>query len=150
MMTFAIVCNVSTLSDKTRYMKKIVPALSIIILALSFNSCTKDNTTDPTNTTPPTGQWRVHYYWDEKDETNDFSGYTFDFLSGGVVKATKGATVVNGTWSETSNKFNIDFGTDPVLSEINDDWLKIEKTANFIKLKDDNPAQDDELHFTKI
>ena len=131
-------------------MKKIIPALTIIILALSFNSCTKDSTTDPTNTTPPTGQWRIHYYWDEKDETSDFSGYTFDFQSGGVLKATKGVIFVNGTWSETSTKFIIDFGADPVLSELNDDWLKIDKTATFIKLKDDNPAQDDELHFTKL
>jgi hypothetical protein len=44
----------------------------------------------------------------------------------------------------------IDFGADPILSELNDDWLKIEKSATFIKLKDDNPAQDDELHFTKL
>jgi hypothetical protein len=131
-------------------MKKIIPALTIIILALIFNSCTKDNTTDPTNTTPPTGQWRIHYYWDEKDETSNFSGYTFDFQSGGVLKATKGVIFVTGTWSETSTKFIIDFGTDPVLSELNDDWLKIEKTATSIKLKDDNPAQDDELHFSKL
>lgn len=131
-------------------MKKIIPALTIIILALSLNSCTKDSTTDPTNTTPPTGQWRIHYFWDEKDETTDFSEYTFDFQSGGVLKASKGLIFVNGTWSETTTKFIIDFGTDPVLSELNDDWLKIDKSATFIKLKDDNPAQDDELHFTKL
>ena len=131
-------------------MKKILPLISALFVLLSISSCTKDSTTDPTNTTPPTGQWRIHYYWDEKDETSDFSGYTFDFLSGGVLKATKGAVSVNGTWSETSSKFIINFGADPVLSELNDDWLKIEKTATFIKLKDDNPAQDDELHFIKI
>jgi hypothetical protein len=58
--------------------------------------------------------------------------------------------VIDGTWSETSTKFIIDFGTDPILSEINDDWLKIEKTSTLMKMKDDNPAQDDELHFSKI
>lgn len=131
-------------------MKKIIPALTIILMVLITSSCTKDSVSDPNDTTPPTGQWRIHYYWDEKDETSDFTGYTFDFQSNGVVKATKGAVIVNGTWSETSTKFIIDFGTDPILSEINDDWLKIEKTSTFIKLKDDNPAQDDELHFTKI
>jgi len=131
-------------------MKKIIPVITIIILAITIGSCTKDSVSTPNNTTPPTGQWRVHYYWDKKDETSNFSGYTFDFLSGGVLKATKGATVVNGTWSETSTRFNIDFATDPVLSDINGNWLKTEKSDTFIKLKDDNPAQDDELHFIKI
>ncbi|MGL6268643.1 MAG: hypothetical protein ACRC2O_12000 [Chitinophagaceae bacterium] len=131
-------------------MKKIIPALTIIILALSLNSCTKDSTTDPSNTTPPTGQWRIHYYWDEKDETADFSGYIFEFKPGGVLQASKGLVFVTGTWSETSTKFIIDFGTTPVLSEINDDWLKTDKTATLITLKDDNPAQDDELHFIKL
>jgi hypothetical protein len=131
-------------------MKKIIPALTIIILALSFNSCTKDSVTPPNNTTPPSGQWRVSYYWDKKDETSNFSGYSFDFLSAGVLKATKGAAVVNGTWSETSTRFNIDFGADPVLSDINGNWLKTEKTDTSLKLKDDNPAQDDVLHFSKL
>ena len=132
-------------------MKKIIPLVAAILIVLGFSSCSKDDSiADPSNTTPPTGQWRIHYYWDEKDETTDFSGYTFEFQSGGVLKATKGAAIVNGTWSETSAKFIIDFGADPVLNEINDDWLKIEKSATFIKLKDDNPAQDDELHFVKL
>jgi len=46
--------------------------------------------------------------------------------------------------------FNIDFAADPELSDINGNWLKTEKSDTFIKLKDDNPAQDDELHFIKI
>ena len=79
-------------------MKKIIPLISVIIILLNISSCSKDNASDPTNTTPPAGQWRIHYYWDQKDETADFTGYTFDFQSGGVLKATKGAVIVNGTW----------------------------------------------------
>ena len=131
-------------------MKIILPLISALFVLISTSSCTKDSTTNPDNTTPPTGQWRIHYYWDKKDETSNFSGYTFDFLTGGVLKATKGTAVVNGTWSETSTRFNIDFGTTPVLSDINGNWLKTEKSDIIIKLKDDNPAQDDELHFSKI
>jgi hypothetical protein len=137
------------LQSKYLSMHKIIRLISIIIILLNISSCSKDNTTDPTNTTPPTGLWRIDYYWDEKDETVDFSGYTFEFQSGGVLKASKGVIFVSGTWSETTTKFIIDFGADPVL-KINDDWLKIEKSATFIKLKDDNPAQDDELHFVKL
>jgi hypothetical protein len=36
-----------------------------------------------------------------------------------------------------------------VLSELNDEWVKIEESNTLLKLKDDNPAQDDEVHFVK-
>ena len=125
------------------------PFLTIAAIStLLIFSCTKDNNDTTTGSIP--GQWQIHYYWDEKDETSDFAGYTFEFLSNGQVKATKSGTTVTGTWSETSSKFILNFGTDPVLGEINDDWQKIEKTSTIIKLKDDNPAQDDELHFVKL
>ena len=117
---------------------------------LAMQACTKDDNNDPSNTTPPAGQWRISYYWDEKDETSDFTGYTFEFASGGILRATRAGVTVNGTWSETSSKLIIDFGADPVLSEINDDWQKTEKTGTSIKLKDDNPAQDYELHFVRL
>jgi hypothetical protein len=71
------------------------------------------------------------------------------FGSGGQLTATKGAAVVTGSWSESSNKFTINFGADPVLGSINAHWLKLEKTATTIKLKDDNPLQDDQLTFVK-
>ena len=70
------------------------------------------------------------------------------FGDGGVLMAHKGATMISGTWSETSSKIIINF-TDPVLSELNNDWLIVEKTSSSIKLKDDNPAQDDQLHLAK-
>jgi hypothetical protein len=130
-------------------MKKLLPAILLVAL-LPVLSCSKDDDNNTSNTTPPTGQWRISYYWDEKDETTDFTGYSFEFLSGGVLRATRAGSVVNGTWNETSSKLIIDFGTDPVLSEINDDWQKTEKTSTSIKLKDDNKAQDDELHFVRL
>jgi len=121
-----------------------------VIALFAFASCSKDDDNSTGSTTPPAGQWFIHYYWDEKDETNDFSGYTFEFLTNGQVKATKAGTTVTGSWQETTSKFIINFGTDPVLQEINDDWQKIEKTSSFLHLEDDNPAQDDELHFKKL
>ena len=44
----------------------------------------------------------------------------------------------------------ISFGTTPVFEDLNDDWLIVEKNSTSIKLKDDNPAQDDKLEFTKL
>ena len=49
-------------------------------------SCSKDD--NPPSTDPVIGLWVVHYYWDEKDETDDFSGYVFEFDKSGQVKVT--------------------------------------------------------------
>ncbi len=127
--------------------------LSALILVSLFttlqsSSCSKDD--DVAAIGPAiSGAWKVSIYWDKKDETSKFTGYSFVFNSGGQVVASKGAVNVNGTWSESSTKLNINFGADPVLSNINKDWLKVEKTATSIKLKDDNSASDERVEFIK-
>ncbi len=127
---------------------KVLRLITLLFTTVVLFSCSKDDKPDsPGNLS---GQWVIHYYWDEKNETSDFSGYVFEFLSNGQVKAVKNGTTVTGTWHETSEEFTIDFGNDPVLEEINDDWEKIERTSSFIHLEDDNPAQDDELHFKRL
>jgi hypothetical protein len=129
---------------------KPIAALVIIFTMLLFSSCSKKDDAAVINSTPAiTGTYRISFYWDKKDETSNFSGYNFTFNSGGQATATKGGTTVKGTWSETSTKFIVDFGTDAVLSDLNDDWQIVEKTATSIKLKDDNPLQDDQVTFTK-
>ena len=122
----------------------------LLLLSASLAACTqkKDATDNNTNADIKNGTWRISYYWDQKDETSNFSGYILMFIDGGTLMAHKGAAVATGTWSETSNKLNINF-SDPVLSELNDDWLVTEKTSTSFKLKDDNPAQDDQLHLIK-
>jgi hypothetical protein len=122
----------------------------IIILIAGFVNCSNKKEDSSANATVnlKDGTWRVSFYWDTKDETSNFSGYALMFLDGGVLMAHKGAAAVTGTWSQTSTKLIINF-TDPVLSELNDDWLITEKTLTVIKLKDDNPGQDDQLHLTK-
>jgi hypothetical protein len=140
------------LATKTKSVNLLLALVMVVFFTtLQSSSCSKsdDLATINTNTTPIAGSWRVSLYWDKKDETNKLNGYSFSFNSGGQVTATKAGVVVNGTWSESSNKFTINFGADPVLSDINDDWQKIEKTATSIKLKDDNPLQDDQLTFIK-
>ncbi len=123
-------------------------AVVTIFTTLQSSSCSKDDAT-PTDPGNITGSWKVSLYWDNTDETYKFSGYNFVFNTGGTVTATKAGLTINGTWSETSTKFILNFGTDPVFSDLNDDWQKEEKTVNSIKLKDDNPLQDDKLQFIK-
>jgi hypothetical protein len=127
-------------------MKKIV---ALALFAVLLVSCTREKGTDASNNTDlKNGTWRINYYWDQKDETSNFSGYILMFANGGVLMAHKGSAVATGTWSETSNKLIINF-SDPVLSELNNDWLFTEKTTTTLKLKEDNPAQDDQLHLVK-
>jgi len=92
------------------------------------------------------GNWKVAYYWDKKNETTNFSGWSFRFLADGKAEAVKGTTTVAGTWLKTSTKFTINFSSDALLSNLSSEWLIVSYTDNSIKLKDDNPLQDDELH----
>jgi len=126
-------------------MKRLITILFIATLSSCSN---KKEDTPSGDINLKDGTWRVSFYWDTKDETGNFSGYALMFGDGGVLMAHKGAAVATGTWSQTSTKLIINF-SDPVLSELNDDWLITEKATTVIKLKDDNPAQDDQLHLTK-
>jgi hypothetical protein len=138
-------------SSKTKSLN-LLPALILAIFFTAFqsSSCSKKDDVIVINNTPAiTGTYRISFYWDKKDETSDFAGYSFSFNSSGQATATKGSTTAKGTWSESGSKFIIDFGTDVVLSELNDDWQIVEKTATTIKLKEDNPLQDDQVTFIK-
>ena len=121
--------------------------LVILFLTTTLFSCTKKSD-DPAAVDITTGTWRVSYYWDQKDETSNFSAYYFMFLSNGTFMAHDNSGAVTGTWSISGSKLSINF-TNPLLSELNNDWLITEKTTTSIKLKEDNPAQDDQLYFTK-
>ena len=122
-------------------------ALSLVTLftTLQSSTCSNDDAISSNTSGAPSGTWRVSLYWDSKDETYKFSGYNFTFATGGQVTATNGS----GTWSESSSRLTLDFGADPVFSKISDDYLKEEKTASSIKLKDDNPLKDEKVQFVR-
>ena len=126
-------------------------ALSLVTLftTLQSSTCSNDDAISSNTSGTPSGTWRVSLYWDSKDETYKFSGYNFTFSTGGLVTATNGSSTVTGTWIESSSKFTLDFGADPVFSKISDDYLKEEKTASSIKLKDDNPLKDERVQFVR-
>ena len=126
-------------------MKKTI--FNLFIFSILFASCEKDNnssiTTSNVNTTVISGNWRVTYYWDSnRDETTNFSGYSFVFNSNGTVVATKAATTVNGSWSTRNDdskvKLDLTFNASAPADfiEISDDWHTIERTDTKIKLQD--------------
>lgn len=140
--------------------------LSIIFLAVVvlFSACkTEDNNVNPSSGgnnnsgVLVTGvNWRVSYFYDnDKDETSDFSGYTFEFRSDNTLVANNGSNTISGTWNETVDdnlpRLVIQLNTtNDKLDELNDDWVVESKTASEIKLKDDNPDRNEQLHFIKL
>ncbi len=84
------------------------------------------------------GLWTVSSYLDDgNDETNDYNGFTFDFVADGSVIADNGSAT-NGTWAGQNgdNKLVLDFGTVMPLDEFNDDWDVISVSDTQIELRD--------------
>lgn len=142
-------------------------SMLIIAIALVTVACSKDDSDTPENTNNTNsaqqvttvmtegGSWKITYFWDtDKDETNNFTGYVFNFNSDGTLVAVKGSNTVSGTWSvvdDSNNSSNDDDGnsTDdddfniffsvPTTSDFDDlidDWDIISVSANKIELTD--------------
>lgn len=85
-----------------------------------------------------TDSWFVTYFFDDTDQTNNFSGYEFTFATDNTAQATNGANIVNGTWNVTGGStpdLNLFFGTSSPFDELNEDWDIIEATQDIIRLK---------------
>lgn len=129
----------------------------LFLLALS-TGCTQSEMEDvsPDDNSPvltDNGQWRVSYFWDkDKDETHKFKGYTFTFLTTGVLEARLSQTTVKGSWqvNSSSTKLILAISGNPPLDELSDDWLILEKSDGIIKLRDDNDEHREEIHFSRV
>ena len=93
------------------------------------------------------GTWRITKFIDSgKDETNDFSGYSFTFKNSGVLNASNGTNNYDGTWSITDSNsnddseddldFNINFNLSNDFEDLNDDWNFISQSSIKIELID--------------
>lgn len=110
---------------------------------LRFESfCNNGNTTgdDLSNAlTEQDGLWVVEQYLDnDVDETADFAGYDFYFFASGEVKAKTTTTQDFGMWKSLNDatKFFLEFTTNEVLKELNDDdWKVVSISATQIKLE---------------
>lgn len=93
------------------------------------------------------GNWVITYFWDtDKDETSNFSGYSFTFNSDGSLVASKNSTTVTGSWSVTSDgsgdddsssddiDFNIAFASPIDFVELTEDWHIISTSDSKIEL----------------
>jgi hypothetical protein len=87
------------------------------------------------------GDWYITYFFDDTDETTNFTDYVFNFASDNTATATNTNDTTNGSWSTTSGDdtdlgLNLNFGTGIPLDELADDWDVLEVTNAIIRLKD--------------
>jgi hypothetical protein len=127
--------------------------LFFVPILLSLSACHKDP--DPQHGLDLSGtKWVVTSFLDNtKDETSDFTGYSFEFKSDGTFVAyLPDATVVSGNWHTHDHEAKLQINVNGVqhLDKINDDWTLLEKTATSMKLQDNNPSHPEEIHFQKI
>ncbi len=130
------------------------------VTVLIFVSCTKSNDDPQPNKpkTPATGLWKVSYFFDKQEGTNDFANYTFDFSSNGVLTVKNGNQTWLGTWvtgsDDSKNKFVIAFSgsVSSALSELAEDWLIISMTDNAMHFEhmSGGNGSTSTLKFTKI
>jgi len=130
-----------------------IMAMALLSGSLATASCTKeDNPTDSqiieeVQSNAGTGVWRVSRFIDSwNDETNHFHGYSFTFNTNGVLTATNGVNIYNGTWSITDSNsnddnlndldFNIFFNLTNDFEDLNDDWGIITQSTSKIELTD--------------
>lgn len=124
--------------------------LSILLLVGFFFGCSEDdsNSTDPlvvnpvnVQSTVVTSTWRITKFMDGAvNETSNYTGYNFTFLSNGTATAVKAAQTTNGTWSTFTDsgrvKWVLNFGNTSPLDELNEDWKVLTITATKIELND--------------
>ena len=127
-----------------------------LFILVGFSSCKKDDSTTPSTSGMIQGLWKVTSYIDSgNNETNHYTGYSFEFKSGGVVTATKSGSTISGTWStgsdDSQSKLYLTFSTAPFI-ELNDDWHIMQQTSAIIKLEDVSGGNGgtDNLTFEKI
>lgn len=112
------------------------------------------------------GRWRISYFLDsDKNETDNYMGYAFQFQPTGALVATNGPASLSGSWdvmdhSDGKNDgddyedidFDISFASSPALSELSEDWEIIAVTKTKIELRhvSGSNSATDLLTFDKI
>jgi hypothetical protein len=110
--------------------------LLILFIVFSFIACQDDSASSLINDNSTVlGTWKVKSYIDNKgrDQTSNYTAYTFNFLENGTLEAVKSGAKTKGTYSNLTDsgkqKFIINMiNANSELSELNEDWILIEKT----------------------
>ncbi len=125
-----------------------------LLIVITFTACTKDDgdgngevDAAKLKETMAAGQWRISQYFDDTDDTADYTGYIFTFNQSGVLSATNGSTALSGSWSvsdadsdddssDGTVDFNIFFSSPDIFAELADNWDIVKLSATKLELKD--------------
>lgn len=116
----------------------------ILMILLGFSACKKDdnssNSVTAIDSTIQQGSWKVTSLIDDgNNETSHYSGYSFQFASGGTVSATNSSGTVSGTWSSGNDdsqvKLVLNFNSINPFNELNEDWHVTQQSSSIIKLE---------------
>ena len=114
-------------------MKTKIGLFAFFLLAF-ITACEKTTGEDSVSDTLQSGDWRISFFEDSgHNETDSFALYSFTFSYENLLIANNGEGSINGFWTTTGDLDNaqlvLDFGLDPPLSKLNNDWDVMEKTA---------------------
>jgi hypothetical protein len=151
----------------------------VLFLSVLFISCEKSDDLDDNFTAADvneikssiaSGSWSVALFEEDGiDQTSNFNGYGFEFLSEGSINVSNGSNSFSGAWSITSDSsssdddssdddssddvdFNIFFSSPSDFQEISEDWDIISYSNSRIELRDVSGGDGsiDRLIFEKI
>jgi hypothetical protein len=151
---------------------KTITQLLALVLIISSTACSKsDDSAAPADLSSTAKQdiitdtWIVSSYIDKgKNETSNYTGYTFTFSENGTLTANSSGITFTGTWrigsnhngtddsgnhSSNDNKLIITISGNDLMDELTDDFLIVSISISEIVLKDDNPTKIKELKFAK-
>ena len=115
---------------------------------LTLGSCSKDqNSVKSVESAVTSGSWKITKFVDSgTDETNNFTGYNFEFNDSDVLSATNGTNIFTGSWSITDSNsdddsqddldFNISFALSNDFQDLSDDWDFVSHSSTKIELID--------------
>ncbi|HYG01777.1 MAG TPA: hypothetical protein VD927_04985 [Chryseosolibacter sp.] len=85
--------------------------------------------------------WNVAYYFKDKDETEQFTGFSFTFQGDGTVQVVRNNVTLAGSWSSFQApsdqlKLNLEFQPVESFNLLNSDWVVVEQSDQRIRLED--------------
>ncbi|HEX8561758.1 MAG TPA: hypothetical protein VF676_02150 [Flavobacterium sp.] len=97
------------------------------------------------------GSWRISYYFDEEEHTEDYENYTFSFTAAGAATATSGSGSVAGTWDSyiDSGDLTLEFTFNgSSLGDLEEDWTVTSFTETSIVLAHESGGGGDPEYVT--
>jgi len=134
-------------------------ALASLFMIVSCSKSTDETINPDSKTGQVTGSFKVTSYLDSgKDETTDYSAYSFSFNSDGTFTASAGSAGFAGSWQlgnsgsdddNSSNRLLITITGNKQMDDLSHNWLIVSLDNTTIHLVDDNPASMEEITFTR-